>query len=764
MRLLVGTMIMLFLTTGFSTPAWAPLLQNFGDVVLEVPMRPSNEVPPPTNAEASGSGIATLTLTATGDASGNITGGRVSLVARVINFPATTQFTDIQLFAGQAGENGPAVVDFRIPPASFTGGAVTFQAIAIAPLDVVIGLLTNPGAYYLNLPTVANPTGAIRGQVGGITISPTPGNQNGAGAVVDPTNANAIYLVANDFPPGSGLPGNVAYWVSLDAGASWTRKSPTGTNCGPAFFAVFCFNPHIAADRYGNIYVSYTRLNLSAVPPGSTIELAVSNNLFDTVSVLAAAITDLNLLPDGSRVATSPGPNPGQECAVVTAFDTNDQGVFFRSYVATGAGAANVSRVGPAQVLPNSNGAGVPDLIISRSPQASLVVAVALLFGTAQPEGDHISIWLTPNPCGGGSPGPRKDIAQTNVKVTQPIGPEPQGSRSGPKGAADATGKLFVVSAEAAALGGPPTKIVVRSSTDSGTTWSAPIQVNDNVGPSTTFSPSIVVDKASAAFVAWYDTRNVPTGNGAEVWGATSIDGVSFPRNFRLSLGASTATTIPNFNGLGGTSTTGAPGGFGAFVTWGDNSGGPPGNPNLDVAAAFILTSNDTPPVFLPYPQSVTLNATGPAGVIVDASLIPQATDPDGDPVSVSCIFYSNQAPVAPGTRLPIGLTIINCTAQDSHGKTATIGFRVTVLGADQQTANLSTVIQTFNFGLGNSLVTKAANALAAVNAGNTSLACASLDALGHEINAQASQKIPESTATGFMIDVNRIGIVLSCP
>jgi hypothetical protein len=70
--------------------------------------------------------------------------------------------------------------------------------------------------------------------------------------------------------------------------------------------------------------------------------------------------------------------------------------------------------------------------------------------------------------------------------------------------------------------------------------------------------------------------------------------------------------------------------------------------------------------------NGVSVPAVSSSGANVDYSASVNGADPDGDPVTVTC------AP-ASGSLFQIGQTTVNCTAKDTHAKTATGSFVVTV-------------------------------------------------------------------------------------
>src|SRR5262249_40182381 len=68
----------------------------------------------------------------------------------------------------------------------------------------------------------------------------------------------------------------------------------------------------------------------------------------------------------------------------------------------------------------------------------------------------------------------------------------------------------------------------------------------------------------------------------------------------------------------------------------------------------------------------ITAAATSQNGAAVDYAGQVSASDPAGDPVTVSCVPPS-------GTVFPIGQTTVSCTASDNHNHTVTASFAVTV-------------------------------------------------------------------------------------
>jgi len=142
-----------------------------------VPLSSANEVPPITNADAGGSGTATIALTVTKDNSGTITAATVNIQVSVAGFPAGTTVTDAHIHNGGPGANAGIFVSAGITSGDVAltngSGSVTKNGISV-PADRAAAILANPAGHYFNVHTALNPAGAIRGQLAG------------GGAVVDP--------------------------------------------------------------------------------------------------------------------------------------------------------------------------------------------------------------------------------------------------------------------------------------------------------------------------------------------------------------------------------------------------------------------------------------------------------------------------------------------------------------------------------------------------------------------------------------------------
>ena len=132
-------------------------------------LRPANEVPPIANAEASGSGTATITFNVTRDAAGNITSGTVSFQVTLSGFPANTPFNIAHIHQAPAGTTGSIVISTSLAAGEVTanaqgGATITKTGIAADPA-LLQSIINNPAGFYFNVHSTLNPGGVARGQL-----------------------------------------------------------------------------------------------------------------------------------------------------------------------------------------------------------------------------------------------------------------------------------------------------------------------------------------------------------------------------------------------------------------------------------------------------------------------------------------------------------------------------------------------------------------------------------------------------------------------
>jgi CHRD domain-containing protein len=133
-------------------------------------LNPANEVPPVTNADASGRGTGTFTLNLTRDGAGAITDATGTFVYSLTGFPAGTQVRLTHIHVGGPAVAGGVVIDTGLSAASpilLANGTLTNQTFSNRAVGAALAqqIIDNPNGYYFNVHTVLNPSGAVRGQL-----------------------------------------------------------------------------------------------------------------------------------------------------------------------------------------------------------------------------------------------------------------------------------------------------------------------------------------------------------------------------------------------------------------------------------------------------------------------------------------------------------------------------------------------------------------------------------------------------------------------
>ena len=142
----------------------APTASPANTFVFTADLSPANENPAITDAEATGSGTATVTLFTAKLIAAN---AKFEIVLK--GFPATTMITISHIHKGDAKTNGSVVVDSTMkatePIALTTGGtSITKDNLAVAA-DLAADIIANPGNYYYNVHSMVHPGGVVRGQL-----------------------------------------------------------------------------------------------------------------------------------------------------------------------------------------------------------------------------------------------------------------------------------------------------------------------------------------------------------------------------------------------------------------------------------------------------------------------------------------------------------------------------------------------------------------------------------------------------------------------
>jgi CHRD domain-containing protein len=139
--------------TASPTPTPAPTVAN----VFKAELKSSNEVPPITGPEATCTGNATVTFTAT----------TAKFDVVISGCPSTTAINIGHIHEQVAGQNGAVKISTGLVAGdlTLTNGGVTFTRTATADAALISTIMANPAGYYVNFHSTAFPAGVIRGQL-----------------------------------------------------------------------------------------------------------------------------------------------------------------------------------------------------------------------------------------------------------------------------------------------------------------------------------------------------------------------------------------------------------------------------------------------------------------------------------------------------------------------------------------------------------------------------------------------------------------------
>jgi hypothetical protein len=151
--------------------------------------------------------------------------------------------------------------------------------------------------------------------------------------------------------------------------------------------------------------------------------------------------------------------------------------------------------------------------------------------------------------------GPTTVAAQQFVTDTDPnTGAALRTGEGLPSVAIDAsTGQLYVVWSDSRFTGGTINQVVISTSADGGSTWTAPAVISTVTGRPA-FTPTVAVNSAGTVGVTYYDLRNpdgITTGLPTDYWFTASTDhGTTFGDETRITPTSFDLLTAPNSGGF----------------------------------------------------------------------------------------------------------------------------------------------------------------------------------------------------------------------
>jgi hypothetical protein len=431
-----------------------------------------------------------------------------------------------------------------------------------------------------------------------VNVSQANGNQREQSIAVNPLNPNQVVAFSNvedldfDFQADPGL----FFGWSNDGGKTWNQSFIFTDD---TLLDVACCDPQVAWDTFGNAWLTYLTDNFD-------IALALS---VDGGRTFNASILTTTGDADQPSLAVGPGSKPGTGAVWVTYnIDSPTPRQQIQGALVTARGAW--SFFGGPRDVPGSelvNGQ-FGDIVVG--PRGEVAVTYQSLGGPgAGPSLLYVNI--DPDGLGPKPMGPRILVTSTNVGGARIIpgtgnnlGIDAEVNLAWDRSNGPHRGRLYMVYTDAPDTATIDTNVFIRYSDNRGKTWSPRVLVHD-VTAGSQFNPAIAVDQFTGLVaVAWYDTRNDPSGIQAEFFVTASDNGGrSFGKDLVVSLGPSTsvlAEVPPVVAGL-------RPLGFGDYnkidfvrgmiqLVWADNSPQLPGNPSpgrMEIAAARVRVASN---------------------------------------------------------------------------------------------------------------------------------------------------------------------------
>src|SRR5437773_757040 len=359
-----------------------------------------------------------------------------------------------------------------------------------------------------------------------VNVSATLGNQAESFMLVNPTNTSNLVAFSNTNSA------SVFRAYSTDAGAIWTR--------GTVATGVACCDGQAAWDTFGNLFLVYL------------------NDSVDQVNVIlstAGGATFSAPVTAGTGSVDQPSIAVGNGSVWV---DWNANG----SMVARGAPVTGLGVWGPfntLQTIPSATGS-FGGIAVGPGPGGGkVIVTYQNPYDNEGPSTIYANV--DADGLGAGGFGARVTVSATNVGGFDYIPAQSERSIDAEAGVVwDATGgsfnnRIYLVYTDETVDENNDTEILMRTSTDDGATWSAPVRVNDDATTRSQFLPYVTLDRTTGTVaVGFHDCRNdngVPGPGGtnmipnddAEYFGTFTTDGgATWAPNVRLSGGFSNAT------------------------------------------------------------------------------------------------------------------------------------------------------------------------------------------------------------------------------
>lgn len=321
---------------------------------------------------------------------------------------------------------------------------------------------------------------------------------------------------------------------SIDGGATWIYPDPSDKtiadgNAGQGPSA--CCDATLAWDSFGNLYITYINASVNAIV---TILSTDGGATFSDLASFSGSVDQPTVVAND----TTGG--------VAVWIVWNQSGMRARGAIATALG--TVGAFNTVQTIPTTSGCSFGDVAIA--PNGAVVQVCES--PTGGQGAASIRMNVDADGVGAGAFGTSSVATTTNVGGFDFIPAQNARSVDAEAGLAfnraagsPGFGRLFLAYTEEAVDESNDMDIMVRYSDDIGTSWSAPIRVNDDATTKSQFLPKIASDPVTGnVAVCWHDARNSAGNNQMELFCSTATPTAGTPvfaANMLVSDGISTS-------------------------------------------------------------------------------------------------------------------------------------------------------------------------------------------------------------------------------